>query len=68
MEAFRNLVERVVVHPKGTYRGVDVEVRGHLAALIGGDIFLDKVGGIGGSGGPIHRVPYPCSSTGLRPS
>jgi hypothetical protein len=47
----RNLVERVVVHPKGPYQGVDVEVRGHLAALIGGNIYPDKVRGIDGSGG-----------------
>jgi site-specific DNA recombinase len=39
IEDFRALVHSVTVHPKGPRKGWEVEVKGKLAALIGGDIF-----------------------------
>ncbi|WP_349629023.1 zinc ribbon domain-containing protein [Bradyrhizobium diazoefficiens] len=36
---FRALVHRVIVHPKGPWEGFEVEVRGKLAALVGGALF-----------------------------
>jgi hypothetical protein len=35
----RALVRSVVVHPKGPREGFEVEVKGKLAALIGGELF-----------------------------
>ena len=51
VKIFRDLVHSVVVHPKGAYKGFDVEVKGRLAALIGGEAFPEKVGVTDGSGG-----------------
>jgi site-specific DNA recombinase len=39
MRSFRELVLSVTVHPKGPREGFQVEVKGRLAALIGGDTF-----------------------------
>jgi len=39
IEDFRALVHSVTVHPKGPWKGWEAEVKGKLAALIGGDIF-----------------------------
>jgi site-specific DNA recombinase len=38
---FRSLVHSVIVHPKGPWEGFEVEVKGKLAALVGGGIFPD---------------------------
>ena len=50
--AFRELVERVVVHAPRADRGVWIEVKGRLSALVGEKAFPDAtiVGGIDGSG------------------
>lgn len=39
MRSFRELVHSITVHPKGPREGFQVEVKGRLAALIGGDTF-----------------------------
>ncbi|MES5481563.1 recombinase family protein [Bradyrhizobium sp. INPA03-11B] len=39
IENFRSLVHSVTVHPKGPREGFEIEVKGKLAALIGGDAF-----------------------------
>jgi site-specific DNA recombinase len=36
---FRALVHSVIVHPKGPWQGFEVEVKGKLAALVGGGVF-----------------------------
>ena len=36
---FRALVHSVVVHPRGPWEGFEVEVKGKLAALVGGGLF-----------------------------
>lgn len=36
---FRALVHSVTVHPKGPWEGFEVEVKGKLAALVGGELF-----------------------------
>jgi site-specific DNA recombinase len=36
---FRAPVHRVIVHPKGPLQGFEVEVKGKLAALVGGGVF-----------------------------
>lgn len=36
---FRSLVHSVIVHPKGPWEGFEVEVKGKLAALVGGELF-----------------------------
>jgi site-specific DNA recombinase len=38
IEDFWALVHSVAVHPKGPWGGFEVEVKGKLAALIGGDV------------------------------
>lgn len=50
---FRALVDSVVVLPRPAGQGIEVEVNGKLAALIGGTAFPQAriVGGIDGSGG-----------------
>ena len=39
IEDFRTLVHSVTVHPKGPWQGFEVEVKGKLAALLGGELF-----------------------------
>ncbi|MER8961225.1 recombinase family protein [Mesorhizobium sp. M0701] len=39
VKSFRALVHSVTVHPKGARQGIEVEVKGKLAALIGGNTF-----------------------------
>jgi hypothetical protein len=39
IDDFRALVQSVTVHPKGPWQGFEVEVKGKLAALIGGELF-----------------------------
>ncbi|MER8388772.1 hypothetical protein NKJ46_04060 [Mesorhizobium sp. M0166] len=39
VKSFRALVHSVRVHPKGARQGIELEVKGKLAALIGGDTF-----------------------------
>jgi site-specific DNA recombinase len=41
---FRALVQEVRVHPLGPRKGVEVDVRGRLASLIGGAVFPENVG------------------------
>ena len=36
---FRALVHSIIVHPKGPWQGFEVEVKGKLAALVGGGVF-----------------------------
>ena len=36
---FRALVHSVIVHPRGPWQGFEVEVKGKLAALVGGGVF-----------------------------
>ena len=36
---FRALVHSVTVHPKAAWQGFEVEVKGKLAALVGGQVF-----------------------------
>ena len=36
---FRALIHSVVIHPKGPRKGFEIEVKGKLAALIGGAVF-----------------------------
>jgi site-specific DNA recombinase len=43
VKAFRGLVHSVTVHPNGPREGFQVEVKGKLAALIGGDAFPQAV-------------------------
>ena len=43
MKSFRALVHSVTVHPNGLREGFQVEVKGKLAALIGGDAFPQAV-------------------------
>ena len=43
VKAFRPLVHSVTVHPNGPREGFQVEVKGKLAALIGGDAFPQAV-------------------------
>jgi len=43
VKAFRALVHSVTVHPNGPRKGFQVEVKGKLAALIGGDAFPKAV-------------------------
>ncbi len=52
---FRALVDSVIVLPRPAGQGLEVEVKGKLAALIGGDAFPQAriVVGNGGSGGGI---------------
>lgn len=38
---FRSLVHTVIVHPKGPWEGHEVEMKGKLAALVGGGVFPD---------------------------
>ncbi len=52
---FRALVHSVTIHPKAAREGFQVEVKGKLAALIGGTAFpRQNIVGKGGSGGPLH--------------
>ena len=41
IDDFRALVHSVTGHPKGPWEGFEVEVKGKLAALIGGDVFQE---------------------------
>jgi hypothetical protein len=43
VKSFRALVQSVTVHPNGPRRGFQIEVKGKLAALIGGDAFPHAV-------------------------
>jgi site-specific DNA recombinase len=43
--ALRELVHSITVHHKGAHQGVEVEVKGRLAALIGGSVFPTGVRG-----------------------
>jgi site-specific DNA recombinase len=43
LRSFRELVHSVTVHPKGPREGFQIEVKGRLAALIGGDTFPQAV-------------------------
>jgi len=43
VRSFRALVHSVTVHPNGPREGFQVEVKGKLAALIGGDAFPQAV-------------------------
>jgi hypothetical protein len=36
---FRALVHSVIVHPRGPWEGFEIEVKGKLAALVGGELF-----------------------------
>lgn len=45
VQDFRPLVHSVTVHPKGAWKGFEVELKGKLATLIGGE----------GLSGPRHR-------------
>ncbi len=54
VKSFRDLVHSVTIHPNGRREGFQVEVKGKLAALIGGDTFpRPPIVGIRGSGGGI---------------
>src|SRR6516165_4020183 len=39
IDDFRALVHSITLHPKGPWQGFEVEVKGKLAALIGGEVF-----------------------------
>jgi len=39
VDKFRALVHNVIVHPKEPRQGFEVEVKGKLAALVGGEAF-----------------------------
>jgi site-specific DNA recombinase len=39
VEDFRALVQSVMVQPKGPWQGYEVEVKGKLAAMVGGGVF-----------------------------
>ena len=43
VSGFRALVHSVTIHPNGPREGFQVEVKGKLAALIGGDAFPQGV-------------------------
>ena len=45
---FRSLVHSVIVHPKGPREGFEVEVKGKLAALLGGGLFPEAHQNSGG--------------------
>src|SRR5712672_278138 len=56
VRSFRALVHSVTIHPNGPREGFQIEVKGKLAALIGGDPFPKAVRG---SGGPLHpKIHY----------
>jgi site-specific DNA recombinase len=40
IDDFRTLVHSVIVHPNGPWQGFEVEVKKKLAALVGGELFL----------------------------
>lgn len=55
---FRALVHSVTVHPKAPREGFQVEVKGKLAALIGGGVFPGELlWGTRGSGGALPPFP-----------
>jgi site-specific DNA recombinase len=39
IDDFRALAQNVIVRPKGPWQGFKVEVKGKLAALVGGGVF-----------------------------
>jgi hypothetical protein len=43
--SFRALVHSVTIHPNGPRQGFEIEVKGKLAALIGGEVFPQRSGG-----------------------
>src|SRR5262249_5666246 len=43
VKSFRALVQSVTVHPNGPREGFQIEVKGNLGALIGGDAFPQAV-------------------------
>ncbi len=59
--SFRALVHSVTIHPNGPREGFEIEVKGKLAALIGGGVFPEAIrsGVIRGSGRALHSVPHP---------
>ena len=46
MADFRVLVQSVTVHGRGHHQGFEIEVKGRLAALIGGNAFPERYGGL----------------------
>jgi hypothetical protein len=59
---FRALVHSVIVHPKGPWQGFEVEVKGKLAALVGGGVFPEARYNSGSyvvAGGRFTRFPLP---------
>ncbi|WP_338828344.1 recombinase family protein [Bradyrhizobium sp. 27S5] len=65
-EAIREIVEKVVVHPKGPYKPVEIEIHGQLAALLsmseGGAMALDESREEVVAGAGIGRLPRPVRS------
>ena len=61
VRSFRALVHSVTVHPNGPREGFQVEVKGKLAALIGGNAFPQAVysGGYVVAEVRYHRSPRP---------
>ena len=43
IDDFRALVHSITVYPKGPWQGFEVEVKGKLAALIGGVVFPEAL-------------------------
>jgi hypothetical protein len=71
IDDFRALVHSVIVHPKGPWQGFEVEVKGKLAALVGGGVFPEAHYNSGSrlvAGGRFTRFPLhprnPSSSSG----
>jgi hypothetical protein len=57
-------VHTVIVHPRGPWQGFEVEVKGKLAALVGGELFPQARYNSGSyvvAGGAIHAFPPPPS-------
>ncbi len=62
VDDFRALVHSVTIHPKGPREGLEIEVKGKLAALLGGTVFPEGRYNSGSrvvAGGTIHASPPP---------
>ena len=59
----------VIVHPKGPWQGFEVEVKGKLAALVGGGFFPEARYNSGSyvvAGDRLHQSPLPMSRAAHR--
>jgi hypothetical protein len=65
--AIRDLVECVTVqHDDGQPDKIRIEITGRLNSLLGENAFPNRVGRLGGSGGPLHASSPHCFSMEIR--